>query len=317
MISHQSGYILLHGNPNEHRRLFYNHFSPENQSVKAAVLILHGMKEHSGRYEEFARFLAGNGFAVLTYDHLGHGKSARDSADLGFFQRNHPAGQLVKDAGQIADHLRELHPDVPKFILGHSMGSFITRLLLQESPEKFNGAIIVGTGGKNIPAILTKPFIGLLNRISPRKRNKLVNKMFDKMNNVRFRNEPDATSSSWLSLDKANRLAFDSDPLCGIPFTNNGFHTLISVNTKATRRNWARNIPRQFPLLFVSGEDDPIGNFGNGVRRITAELKKDGFEDVEQKLYKQMRHEILNEKIRPQVYGDIAGWICERLMKIE
>lgn len=313
MISHTSGYILQHKKENTPCRLFYNHYTSEDQPIRAAILIVHGMKEHSGRYDIFARFLSEKGFAVLTYDHCGHGHSVNDKTALGYFQKDKPDKKLVQDAELLADKLKALYPDTPRFVLGHSMGSFVTRLLLQHNADKFRGAIFTGTGGKNPTAVFSKPLIGLLNKISPTRRSNFINSTFDKMNNMRFKNEPDATSSSWLSLDKANREAFDNDPLCGFPFTNNGFYTLITINTSATKKDWAKNIPKQFPLLFLSGAADPIGNFGIGIKKIVADLKNKGFEDIEMRLYDRMRHEILNESIKSQVYDDITTWIEKHL----
>lgn len=308
---HESGFIIQKSKTDQ--RLYYNLYTPENKPVAATVLILHGMKEHSGRYNDIARFFCTKGFAILTYDHMGHGKSVKNGEALGHFQITDAAEQLIIDAEAMAEHLYDLFPGVSHFILGHSMGSFITRLLLQRSYTKFKGAVIAGTGGKNSVAAATKPFFALLNRTSPVRRSSFVNNTFDKMNNARFRNEPGGSSNSWLSLSKTNRQAFENDPLCGMPFSNRAFYTLISVNTLATKRNWADRISKQFPLLFVSGEEDPIGDFGKGILKTVSDLERDGFNDVSLLLYPGMRHEILNEEIKKDVYNDILEWFNEHL----
>ena len=128
--------------------LYFNSFEPENVQLKGTLLVLHGMQEHSGRYSEFAQYIANHGFLVITYDHLGHGKTARNFNEMGFFQKKRPAEKIINDAKGMADWLAHKCPDVPHFILGHSMGSFIVRCLLQQAGEKFNGAVIVGTGAK-------------------------------------------------------------------------------------------------------------------------------------------------------------------------
>ncbi|MFV0346765.1 MAG: alpha/beta fold hydrolase [Bacteroidales bacterium] len=291
--------------------LYYSLYEAENEEIRATILILHGMQEHSGRYEEIAESFADKGFAVLTYDHLGHGKTAKNEGELGFFGDKEPARQVVYDAKTMAEYLESLYPNVPHFIFGHSMGSFISRCLLQEISNRFDGAVIVGTGGKIVGAKLGKVYLSVLNAISPRKRSRFVNNAFSKMNNKCFTKDEGATSTSWLSLSKSNQEAFSKDKLNGIPFTNNGFHTLLSLNISATKRHWAKNISKNLPFLFISGASDPIGDFGKGVSKTVELMRKDGFEEIQLKLYPNMRHEILNEDIKEQVYADIMQWMSK------
>ncbi|MDR6546358.1 alpha-beta hydrolase superfamily lysophospholipase [Chryseobacterium rhizosphaerae] len=289
-------------------KLFSTLFSPE--TTKATLLIVHGMQEHSGRYAEIAEYFAAHGIAVLTYDHLGHGKSVKEKKDIGFFQLEKPDERLVADAEMMADYLVEQYPDVPHFILGHSMGSFITRCLLQKASSKFSGAIITGTGGP-LPGIdLLRAYLSLANTIAPHHRT-FLNSVFTSVNNKYFKKDKDFSDTSWLSVNSKNRKAFEQDELCGIPFTNNAFYTLFSVYKKATARNWADSISRSFPFLFVSGQDDPIGDFSKGVRYTVDHLKSDGFQDVSQEIYSGMRHEILNEEIREEVLNTVCDWISK------
>lgn len=291
------------------QRIFHTLYRPEGGEVKATLLILHGMQEHSGRYQRVATYFAERGFAVLTYDHIGHGHTAATPKEHGYFLRWRGVEQLVGDARTMGRMLADLFPDRPHFLLGHSMGSFIARCLLQESSAEFSGAVIVGTGGR-IPGIgLAKAWLGLLNFLAPRRRSAFINNTFSRMNNRHFRKEPGATDTSWLSVDQANREAFVADPLNGIPFTHNGFYTLVSVNQRATRRHWAKTIDPHFPLLFVSGADDPIGNFGKGVRQTVKDLEQKGHDRVSLRLHPGMRHEILNEGIREEVFGEVYGWL--------
>lgn len=296
----------LPSNLNTESKLFCTLFSPE--TIKATLLIVHGMQEHSGRYAEIAEYFAAHGITVLTYDHLGHGKSVKEKKDIGFFQLEKPDERLVADAEMMADYLAEQYPDVPHFILGHSMGSFITRCLLQKASSKFSGAIITGTGGP-LPGIdLLRAYLSLANTIAPHHRT-FLNSVFTSVNNKHFKKDKDFSDTSWLSVNSKNRKAFEQDELCGIPFTNNAFYTLFSVYKKATARNWADSISRSFPFLFVSGQDDPIGDFSKGVRYTVDHLKSDGFQDVSQEIYSGMRHEILNEEIREEVLSTVCGWI--------
>lgn len=305
-ISKASAY--LPSNINSESQLFYTMFSPE--TVKATLLIVHGMQEHSGRYAEIAEYFANHGIAVLTYDHLGHGKSVKDKNEIGFFQLDKPDDRLISDAEMMADHLAAQYPDVPHFILGHSMGSFVTRCLLQKASSKFTGAIITGTGGP-LPGIdVLRGYLSFANMIAPHHRT-FLNSVFTKVNNKQFKKDKNFGDTSWLSVNQKNRTAFEQDELCGIPFTHNAFYTLFTVYKRATTRNWAASISLSFPFLFISGQNDPIGDFGKGVTLTINNLKNDGFQDVNAKIYPEMRHEILNEEIREQVLSEIYDWMLK------
>lgn len=298
----------LSSKTNSNSQIFYTLFSLE--TTKATLLIVHGMQEHSGRYKEIAEYFAAHGIAVVTYDHLGHGKSVKEKKDIGFFQLKKPDERLITDTEMMADHLAKQFPDVPHFILGHSMGSFITRCLLQKASNKFSGAIITGTGGP-LPGInVLKCYLSLANAFVPRHRT-FLNSVFTSVNNKHFKKDKDFSDTSWLSVNSENRKAFEQDELCGIPFTYNAFYTLFTIYKKATARKWASSIPKSLPFLFVSGKNDPIGDFGKGVMHTVNNLKIDGFQNVEVKLYPEMRHEILNEEIRTAVLNEILDWIMK------
>ncbi|MGN7865820.1 alpha/beta fold hydrolase [Chryseobacterium sp. 22458] len=305
-MSSKSSY--LSSNLNNDSKLFYTLFSPE--TAKATLLIVHGMQEHSGKYSEIAEYFANHGIAVLTYDHLGHGKSVKNKDEIGFFQLKKPDERLVSDAEMMADYLTEQYPGIPHFILGHSMGSFVTRCLLQKASSKFSGAIITGTGGPLAGIDVLRGYLSLATAIAPRHRT-FLNSVFTSVNNKHFKKDKDFSDTSWLSVNPENRKAFEQDELCGIPFTHNAFYTLFSIYKKATSRNWAASISLSFPLLFVSGQNDPIGDFGKGVMHTVNNLKTDGFQNVEVKLYPEMRHEILNEEIREEVLNGIYTWILK------
>ncbi|WP_413531928.1 alpha/beta hydrolase [Empedobacter brevis] len=288
--------------------IYHREILPKGE-IKATLLLVHGMQEHSERYEKFANFLAEKGILVLLYDQLGHGKTVKNKEDFSFFCLNNPKDELIKIAKDLAKSLEDKYPSVQHFIMGHSMGSFLTRCLLQQYGDHFDGAIIMGTGGR-IPGIkLLGSFLSFLNKLIPHKRSKLLNTIFSKSNNKHFKNEENFHETNWLSLDEQNRLNFLKDPLCGIPFTVNGFYTLINLNIQATKKNWTQGIPKSLPIYFVSGANDPIGDFGKGVLQSYNDLEQNGFEKVSIKLYPNLRHEILNESTKEEVYQDIADWL--------
>lgn len=289
--------------------LFYRLYSPKDQEIKASLLIIHGMQEHSGRYEKIALFFAEKGYLVLSYDHKGHGKTVKNEENFGYFRKNNPGQLLIDDAKIMAEFLQEKAGNIPHFALGHSMGSFVLRSVLQDSCSDFQAAIIVGTGSKNILAKPAKAYLKMMNGMRPYKRSAFLNTSFGKMNNKKFKNDEKPSSTSWLSLSLENQEAFKKDSLSGIPFTYNGFLGLLSVNTQATKRKWAKNISRDFPMLFLSGADDPIGNYGKGIKKTVKNLEKEGFQNIDMFLYENMRHEILNEAIQDEVFDAIYEWL--------
>lgn len=279
------------------------------RKAKGTLLILHGMMEHGGRYADFAQFLSIQGYAVLIYDHLGHGKTAQSESEIGYFRKEKPGDALIEDAQKMAVYLKTLYPDVPHFLLGHSMGSFIARSLLRRNPSLFDGAIIMGTGYKIFASKYLVRMLSVLNHFWGRHRSRLINTGFSYMNNRHFKKEKNDGYTNWLSADRKNRQNFQNDPLCGVPFSVNGFYGLLSVYDEATHRNWHLPISKEFPFLFLSGADDPIGNFGKGVDKTVWLLRKAGFTNVNEILYSGLRHEILNEAEHQVVFRDILFWL--------
>jgi len=289
--------------------LYYTLYEPAGTEIRAAILLLHGMQEHSGRYEPVANYLKERGCAVLTYDHVGHGRTAKSDPQMGFFRKDKPGEQLIADAAQMARFLSHHFPDTPLILMGHSMGSFVARILVGKTPTRFDGAIFVGTGGPNPLAALFLPVLRLANLFAPTQRSRWLNHFFLTINDRKFRHEHPNDGTNWLSRSSTNRQAFLNDKLCGVPFSNNAFYGLISLNVKATRSDWAQTIPKEMPLLFLSGACDPIGDFGKGVTKTVKKLHIQGFKRAALKIYPQLRHEILNEDEKQQVFNDLVEWL--------
>ncbi|MFK3916031.1 MULTISPECIES: alpha/beta fold hydrolase [unclassified Psychrobacter] len=291
--------------------LHHDFFEPSSKDVEisATLLIVHGMAEHSGRYSDFAQFLADNGIAVATYDHLGHGQTIKTEADLGFFGEEHPVQSLLKDVIVMADSLKDRHPDVPHFVMGHSMGSFIVRNVLKHHAHNFTGAILMGSADANPLAKVLLPINKLLARVAPRQPNTVFAKVMNKVLNSQLSDRNSSSQFAWLSENTANIEAYEADPKTGFDFTNNGFMTLFTLMDTGLNKNWATTIAKNFPMLFISGEDDPIGEMGRGIRRVVTRLDKRHFSHVDIQLYPNMRHEVLHEKDKQTVYQDILEWI--------
>lgn len=289
--------------------LHHTFFEPKNGDVKATLLIVHGMAEHSGRYADFAQFLADNGIAVATYDQLGHGQTIKDSAELGFFGNEHPVQSLLKDVIIMANSLKHRYPKVPHFVMGHSMGSFIVRTVLKHHAQDFTGAILMGTADANPLTKLLAPLSNVLAKTAPKKPNTMFADIMNKILNSKLNHRISSSQFAWLTEDPAAIEAYEADPLTGFDFTNNGFLALFTLMQSGLHKNWATTIAKDFPMLFVSGENDPIGNMGRGIRDIISNLKKQGFSNINARLYPNMRHEPLHEQHHTVVYHDILNWI--------
>ncbi len=297
--------------------LHHTFFEPSdpNTTITATLLIVHGMAEHSGRYSEFAQFLADKGIAVATYDQLGHGKTVKSASEFGFFGEEHPVQSLLKDMILMADILKGRHPEVPHFVMGHSMGSFIVRTVMKHHAHNFAGAILMGTADVNPLAKVLLPVNTLLAKVAPKTTNMLLAKTMNKTLNSKLDKHISSSKFAWLSEDQANIDAYEADPLTGFDFTNNGFMTLFTLMQSGLNKGWATTINKDFPMLFVSGKNDPVGDMGKGVQKVVGRLNAQKFVDVSMKLYPHMRHEPLHELEKQVVYQDILGWMDDHTAK--
>lgn len=295
----------------DNQKIYHNIYLPTHNDVNATLLVVHGMQEHSGRYDIFARFMAERGFAVLTFDLPGHGKTAQNETELGFFRNNQPHELLIDCAHAMAEHLHAQYPSLQHFILAHSMGSFIARCLLQKAPTLFDAAVIVGTGCKAKGASIARMYFALRNALSPQKRTSF-NILFKAMNNFKYRNEQGNDGIAWLSIDKENRKKFQADALCGVDFSVNGFYALLTLNVLANKKNWTKKLHPHFPIILLSGANDPIGDFTVGVQKTFASMKNYGMKNVEMKIYSELRHEILQESCKLDIYEYIYNWLNKK-----
>ena len=289
----------------------------------AAVLqIAHGMVEFIDRYDRFARFLAENGVAVVGNDHLGHGESVNSRDDLGFFAvANMNPKQLstygnscvIGDMYTLQQSTMEKFPGVPYFFLGHSMGSFLARQYIQLHADELRGAIIMGTGQQS-PATLkaAKAICRVIARSKgERFRSPLLTNMALGSNNKKF--EPARTANDWLTKDEEIVGAYNANPLNNFKFTGKAlFNVFSGIEICSDPANIAK-IPKSFPILIVSGADDPVGGFGKGVKQVADAYKKAGLTDVQMKLYEGDRHEILNELDHDVVDDDILSWLNQKM----
>lgn len=285
---------------------------PEGDCV-AVLQIAHGMAEHIERYDDFARFMAAKGFLVVSNDHLGHGKSAAEKEEYGYFAQNDAVTVVVRDMHRLKKIVQEENPGKPYFILGHSMGSFMLRNYLCRYGKGIDGAIVMATGSKS--AGTTKGGIVLAHLIALfrgwKYRSPMMNRMVDGHNNDAITNP--RTAYDWLSQDEQIVDAYIADEGCGFPFTINGLKAIAEAIDNLNKKDYLDKMPRDLPIAFFSGEKDPIGHWGKDVPLIVKQFEDMGMQHVSMKLYPNDRHEILNETNRKEVYTDILGWLEKQL----
>ena len=280
---------------------------PEGK-VKAVLQIAHGMVEHIERYSDFAEYLAENGVYVTGHSHLGHGKSMVSKEKMGYFANLNGNACVVGDIHELRTLTQKKYPNVSYFLMGHSMGSFLTRQYLGMHGEGLSGAIIMGTGeqpdailsGGKLVCKLIAAFKGWEHRSDFV--NSLVIGGFEK-----------EMGKGWLSRNEENVKNYAKDPLSGFVFTLNAFYNMFDGMSKMNVQEKNGNFPKELPIHFVAGSEDPVGAHGKGVETVYNRYVEKGAKKASIKLYPEDRHEILNEVDKEIVYQDLLDWITSNI----
>lgn len=299
----------------EKSRLHAVRYMPDDaDSIRGVIQIVHGMAEYVERYEEFARFMTDRGFVVTGEDHMGHGKSVAEGGKYGYFCERNPATVLIRDVHRLKKATKELYPDVPYVILGQSMGSFIVRNYLFRYGTGVDGAVIMGTGMKPKSVLVMSRMLVAVQKtiLGSKRQGRLIDEIaFGNYNDHIF--EP-KTSYDWLTRDDEKVKQYIEDPLCGFVFTLNGFSALFELIFRLYRPENLGRMPKGLPIFLMSGDEDPVGEYGKGVRKTYISLRAVGLEDIKVKLYEGARHELLNETNREAVMQDICNWLEEKVL---
>ena len=278
---------------------------------RAVIQVVHGVTEHSARYERFATAAVAAGYGVVADDHRGHGLTAPPGglghvADRGGWER------VLTDLSAVLDAERASWPGAPVVLLGHSWGSFLVRLLAARRGRDLAGLIVMGTGGDPGAAGRVGGAVGsLLCRLrGPATPGRLLHALaFGGFSGFNRPFAPARTEVDWLSRDEAEVDAYVADPLCGFVCSNAFFRDLAVGPGAAARPAVYRAAPRDLPVLVVSGGRDPVGAAGRGPRQVADAYRRAGTGDVVLRLYPSARHELLNETNREEVTRDLLDWI--------
>lgn len=279
---------------------------------KAVIQIAHGMAETAQRYETFAKVLTKNGYIVYINDHRGHGKTAKIIENVGHLAEKEGFRCLVEDMYTLTNIIKKENEDLPIYLFGHSMGSFASQRYIMDYSNNLAGLILCGSNGKQ--GIILNLAHLIINREIKKygrrfKSNKINNLIFG--GEIIRRNEK--TKFDWLSRDKEQVEKYINDPFCGVVCSCGFFYDLVQGLKEIEDKENLKKVPLDIPIYIISGDKDPIGKNGKGVLRLRDRYIKLGVKDVTCKLYKDGRHELLNEINREEVFEDIICWLNNKI----
>jgi alpha-beta hydrolase superfamily lysophospholipase len=294
--------------------LYYRVWIPQGAPTKAVLHILHGMAEHSERYDRFATYLNDKGIAVYAQDHRGHGLTAtKANEQLGWFAEKNGWMRIAEDASELSNVISSDFPKQSLFLMGHSMGSFLARTLMVQYSDVYDGVIIMGTG-------CSQGLLGKIGKAIARHHEKkngmhYIDEQIDRMSFGSYNKKiPNAvTSFDWLSSDAAEVKKYIDDPLCGFVCTSKFYEDMLDGIEFANDEEKALKIPKDLPILIISGNMDPVGNYGKGVQRVFDMYKDAGISDISMYLVENGRHEILNETTRNETMEYLYTWLKKRI----
>lgn len=283
---------------------------PEGEP-RGMVQFVHGMAEYIERYLPTMERLAQAGYLCFGHDHFGHGHSVTSVTQLGHLDFREGAEHLCADVLSVYRYMQAQYPELQCVLFGHSMGSFVVRAVAAQEPDLYRGVVICGTGGSN-PAIgAGKALATVLAAVSgPRKHSPMMYGLMFGGYNKRF---PGESAYAWLNSDHVLAGGYEDDPLCGFPFTLGGIRTLLNILGIANNKTHFKRFPKTLPLLLIAGTDDPVGDYGKGVQKVSAQYRAAGVADVTCILYENARHEILNEFCKEKVWDDTLAFLEKTL----
>ena len=292
-------------------QIHFCRWAPQGQP-KAVLQILHGIAERVERYDEFAEFLASHGYLVVADDHMGHGGSIGTEGVRGYFHGGWFAA--VEDSYRLMQDTMAEYPGVPYVLFGHSMGSFMARTILAKYPDSgIAAAVICGTGWQ--PTFAMPAMVKLMEGVCRSSGEENPNEKLDSLifggYNKRIPNA--RTAKDWLTRDEKIVDAYVADPLCGFVASSGLLRDMmVGIHYIQQKKNLAK-MKSYLPVLFVAGQEDPVGSYGKGVAQARDAFRKAGMTRVDLKLYPDCRHEILNELNREAVFGDLLHWLDKQI----
>lgn len=279
--------------------------SVPDAAPRGVVQLVHGMCEHKERYIPFMEFLTAKGYVCVIHDHRGHGASVKSPEDLGYL---YDGGWLamVEDVRVVSDWIREQWPGLDYTLFGHSMGSMVVRSFAKRYDDRLDRLFVCGCPSDNPAKGAGKMLAGMIGRLRGwHYRPKLLQAMSFGSFNKPF--EQEGWPAAWVCSDPDTLKAYHADPLCAYQFTANGFYNLMGLMEDCySAKGWKLSRP-EMPVYFISGAEDPCRVSDQALEQAADLMRQAGYKHVDLKLYPGMRHEILNETDRQQVWNDILA----------
>lgn len=278
---------------------------------RAVIQIFHGMGEHAARYDRFAQVMNSQGIIVFGDDHRGHGKTAEMNGKPGVIGKD-GFNKIVEDEYMLTRSIKEKHPGLPVYVFAHSFGSFIGQEYIIRYGREIDGIILCGSAaqrglefrfGKALAAVLMKIFgedekANLLEKMSFGTYNKRVDT---------------SDQTNWLSRDAEEVRKYKEDTLCGFTCSLGFYYYFIDGLNQLYKKVRLESIPKRLPINIIAGQEDPVGHYGKRVEKLYKIYQALGISDLKIKLYPECRHELLNEKNRDEITGDILKWINQHI----
>ncbi len=277
-----------------------------NGEIKGLFHLVHGMTEYIDRYDHFFSFLAENGFVAFGYDHLGHGKTAENDNELGFIAHKDGWKYLVNDVLAFTKAVKKIYPDIPTILMGHSMGSFIARLVAENYSNEYEKFIFCGTSGPNPASSAGLLLVKIIKAFKGEKhKSNLIQNIAFGGYNKGFQGD---TPYEWLTCDREIINKYANDKYCTFRFTVSAMGDLMHLLSMCNRNAWFNAVDSNKPILLIAGDKDPVGNYGKGVLAVYEKLVKNG-KKCDIKLYENCRHEIHNDICKDETFSDILKFI--------
>lgn len=282
-------------------------WEPDGEA-KGIVQIFHGMVEHIGRYDDFARYLNGKGYVVAGDDHRGHGRTAKQE-HLGLVPFGHTYFDTIDDEIIITDYLKGKYPNLPLFIFAHSYGSFLGQGYIQQNCKNIDGCILSGSAMMKGAQVKLGRFIAKAQckRAGRDTPAELIKNLTFGQYEKPFKKENRA--NAWLNRSVEECEKYNADPMCNYTMSVAFYMNFFDGLCKIYEDKRLAAIDKKLPIYIISGDKDPVGNMGKSVKKLYKMYKSIGIEDAQIKLYGQARHEIINELNKEEVYGDISAWL--------
>ena len=292
---------------------YYKWDAKASVNIKGVIQISHGIGEHAGRYERIAELFQEQGYIVYANDHRIHGRSAKSAKMMGIYEGKDYFEDATEDMRELTLIIKNQNPDRKIILFGHSMGSLLSREYVTRYGEDLEALILSGTASymKGIGSLglfsanMIQVFKGR------NKRNKFLKSISFSEFNKNFK--PNRTAFDWLSTDENQVDLFEADPYRTEDFSLSIFQDIIKGSKKINNKDTFHNTPKNLPIYVFSGDKDPVGEMGNGIKKIMKKYAKAGIRDVTLKLYEGGRHEMLNETNKEQVESDVITWLNSRM----